>query len=75
MNDNIEQRMNLHQLMKDGLDFDPYQCFEHSLNQNNQTLFFLNILKNRQDKAVKRGAVYKALAFGCKNKVLLEPFS
>ena len=61
--------------MKDGLDFDPYQCFEHSLNQNNQTMFFLNILKNRQDKAVKRGAVYKALAFGCKNKVLLEPFS
>ena len=24
---------------------------------------------------MKRGAVYKALAFGCRNKVLLEPFS
>lgn len=33
------------------------------------------MLINRHDEQVKRGAVVKALAFGCKQKVLLEPLS
>ena len=32
------------------------------------------MLCNRKEKAVKRGAIVKAIAFGSKNKVLLEPF-
>ena len=35
----------------------------------------MNVLKNRQNEAAKRGAIVKALCFGCKNKVLLEPLS
>ena len=53
-------------MMKSGLDFDPYQCFEQCLNQNEETIYFFNVLKNRHDENVKRGAIVKALAFGCK---------
>ena len=52
--------------MKLGLDFDPYKSFESCLNQNEQTIYFFNVLINRHDEHVKRGAIVKALAFGCK---------
>ena len=32
INENVEERINLYKLMKTGLDFDPYKCFEYSLN-------------------------------------------
>ena len=33
------------------------------------------MLKNRLDTSVKRGAIVKALAVGCRQKVMLEPLS
>ena len=62
-------------MMQQGLGFDPYNCIEYTINQNQQTIYFSNLLKNRHDDKVKRGAIVKALAFGCKQKVLLEPLS
>ena len=32
-------------------------------------------MKNRLDTNVKRGAIVKALAIGCRQKVMLEPLS
>ena len=75
VNEDETERFNLFKLMKAGLEFDPYEYFESALNQSSQTIFFLNVLKNRQEQAVKRGAIFKALAFGSRNKVVLESLS
>lgn len=75
VNENVSERINLHQVMKHGFSFDPYRVYEDTLNQTSDTLFFFNVLKNRQNDQVKRGAMVKALAFGCKQKCLLEPLS
>ena len=34
-------------MMKSGLDFDPYQCFEQCMNQSDETIYFFNVLINR----------------------------
>ena len=47
VNENVEERLDLYKLMKSGLGFDPYVCFETALNQTSQTIFFFNVLKNR----------------------------
>jgi hypothetical protein len=38
-------------------------------------LTFINVMKNRLDARVKRGAVVKALAIGSRHKVVLEPLT
>ena len=48
---------------------------EQALNQSTETIYFFNVLKNRLDTKVKRGAIVKALAIGCRQKVMLEPLS
>ena len=75
INETVEERMNLYQLERDGLGFDPYCVIEQSLSQSSETIFFFNVLKNRLDTQVKRGAIVKALAVGCRKKVMLEPLS
>ena len=75
VNEVVGERMNLHQLERDGLGYDPYCVIEQSLSQSSETIFFFNVLKNRLDTQVKRGAIVKALAVGCRKKVMLEPLS
>ena len=50
VNENIEERVNFYRLMKCGLGFDPYKCFEFVMNQSPQTIHFFNVLKNRQNE-------------------------
>ena len=38
-------------------------------------MFFMNLMKNRKDDSVKRGAIVKALAIATKQKEKLEPLS
>ena len=47
VNEVVEERMNLHQLERDGLGYDPYCVIEQSLSQSSETIFFFNVLKNR----------------------------
>ena len=75
VNENVDERFNFYRMMKDGLGFDPYKIYENAMNQSQQTIHFFNVLKNRTSEHVKRGAIVKALAFGCRQKWLLEAVS
>ena len=43
---------------------------EEDLNHNENTHYFLSIMKNRLDNKVTRGAIVKALAIGSKFKIV-----
>ena len=75
VNEKPEDRLNLLELERDGLGFDPYHVIESSLNAGSDTIYFLNVLKNRLDTGVKRGAIVKALAVGSREKSILEPLT
>ena len=52
------------------LRFSPYRATEQDVNQGANTLYFLNIMKNKLDTQAKRGAIVKALAIGSRFKVV-----
>ena len=68
-------QIDMQELAKKGLTYDPYRLVETCFNQAPETIYFYSIMKNRLDSRVKRGAIVKALAIGTKHKVLLEPLT